>query len=88
MIQNRNPLSSGFSFALGAPLCGALLLIGSSAGDCAPAPSHTTGRAGFSHPAVGLHAVLSFPRSRIGRLRKLRRIKTLPAPAPSFVDPG
>ena len=26
--------------------------IGSSAGDCAPAPSHTTGRAVFSHPAV------------------------------------
>ena len=27
-------------------------LIGSGAGDCAPAPSHTTGRAVCSHPAV------------------------------------
>jgi hypothetical protein len=26
--------------------------IGSDAGDCAPAPSHTTGRAVCSHPAV------------------------------------
>jgi hypothetical protein len=32
--------------------------IGSGAGDCAPAPSHTTGRAVCSHPAVGPSRVL------------------------------
>ena len=33
-------------------------MIGSGAGDCAPAPSHTTGRADCSHPAVGSFGIL------------------------------
>ena len=38
--------------------------IGLDAGDCAPAPSHTTGRAVCSHPAVGPSRVLPSRRRR------------------------
>ena len=43
-----------FAFNIAAGLFGGALsrLFGSGAGDCAPAPSHTTGQAVFSHPAV------------------------------------